>query len=51
MSPAVTVMMTMALMMTIALVTMMMTSENFERFAEGGRHLGFALMSSAAGRP
>ena len=51
MSPAVAIMMTMALMMTIALVTMMMINENFQRFAEGGRHLGSALMSSAAGRP
>ena len=37
----------MALMMRMA----MMMNENWERFAEGGRHLAAALMSSAAGRP
>ena len=42
----------MALMMTMASMTMaMMMNENWERFAEGGRHLAAALMSSAAGRP
>ena len=40
------------LMMTTAMmVTMMMRNEDLQRFAEGGRHLGSALMSSAAGRP
>ena len=42
-----------ALMMRMASMTMamMMMNENWERFAEGGRHLAAALMSSAAGRP
>ena len=42
-------MLMMALMMRMASMTMAMMMN--ERFAEGGRHLAAALMSSAAGRP